>query len=302
MRVAVFYNSISNPSKFPNKVMLMDNFAQGVRHCGDEVIACHDKKLPTASFDAGFVLGYTKEDNFRKQIIDHTRSLGAVPIFVDSNVLHYARPEHEWHRYSLNTVYPDSGTYMFGALDSTKWDQYSGWHNTALKPWRTQGDHILVLCQRPNGFNMFVDQEDWLHHTIAQIRLYTQRPIMIRMHPGDGSRVKQIEKLHEKYGNSVTISTHANIRDALADCWCAVGLNSTPNVVALIEGIPTYVEDPVHSWAADVAFTDLSLIENPPTPDRSEWACKIANIHWSNQEVKSGQLWQSIKHYISSAR
>jgi hypothetical protein len=122
------------------------------------------------------------------------------------------------------------------------------------------------------------------------------------MHPGDGSRAKQIEKLQQKYGTSVTISTHANIRDALVNCWCAVGLNSTPNVVALIEGVPTYIEDPTHSWAADVAFNDLSQIENPPTPDRSEWIHKIANIHWSNQEVKSGKLWQAIKHYISSAR
>jgi hypothetical protein len=160
----------------------------------------------------------------------------------------------------------------------------------------------LIFCQRPKGFNMFIDQESWLDDTIAKIRQYSNRPIMIRMHPGDGTREKQIHKTRKKYRKAVTISYHENIRDALANCWCTVGINSTPNVVSAIEGIPGYIEDPQHSWAADVAFTDLSLLENPPMPDRSQWVNKIANIHWSNDEVKSGQLWSAIKRYISAFR
>jgi hypothetical protein len=149
---------------------------------------------------------------------------------------------------------------------------------------------------------MFLDQDTWLEKTVDKIRKHTQRPIMIRMHPGDGARFKQIEKIQKRYGTSVAISEHANIRDALVNCWCTVGINSTPNVVAAIEGIPGYVEDTRRSWAADVAFTDLAQIENPALPDRTEWAHKIANIHWSNQQVTSGQLWSAIKQYISSAR
>jgi hypothetical protein len=302
MKVGIFYNSISNPAKFSNKVMLMDNFAAGVRTQGDDVVDFRDNQLPDQKLDAGFVLGYTLEDNFRKKIIDQLRLQKTPSVFVDSNILHYARSEHEWHRYSLNSVYPNSGTYFFDQLDITKWHRFAGWHNTALKPWRTHGNHILILCQRPKGFNMFTDQEVWLDKTIKRIRKQSRRPIMIRMHPGDSARFKQIEKIQKKYGNSVTISDHANIRDALVDCWCTVGLNSTPNVVAAIEGIPGYIEDPTRSWAADVAFTDLSLIENPPMPDRTDWATKIANIHWSNDEVRSGALWTAIKRSIASSQ
>ena len=302
MKVGIFYNSISNPAKFSNKVMLMDNFAVGVKANGDEVIEFRNNVLPSQPIDAGFVLGYTLEENFRKKIIDLLKAQKIPSIFVDSNILHYARKEHEWHRYSLNSVYPDTGTYFFSDLDKTKWQTYSTWHNAELKPWRTDGTHILILCQRPKGFNMFTNQEVWLDKTLDKIRKYSQRPIMIRMHPGDGTRFKQIEKIQKKYGNSVTISEHENIRDALVNCWCTIGINSTPNVVAAIEGIPGYVEDTKRSWAADIAFTDLSLIETPPLPDRSEWIHKIANIHWSNDEVKSGKLWTAIKNYISSAR
>jgi hypothetical protein len=301
MKVGIFYNSISNPAKFSNKVMLMDNFAMGARVHGDEIVEFRDNTLPDQKLDAGFVLGYTLEDNFRKKIIDQLRLQKVPAVFVDSNILHYGRKEHEWHRYSLGSVYPDSGTYFFDALDRTKWNTFSSWHGVELKPWRTAGNHILVLCQRPKGFNMFTDQEVWLDKTVSRLRKRSQRPIMIRMHPGDGTRFKQIEKIQKKYGTTVTISQHDNIRDALVNCWCTVGINSTPNVVAAIEGIPGYVEDLAHSWAADVAFNDLALVETPPMPDRSEWIHKIANIHWSNDEVRSGKLWSAIKNYISAS-
>ena len=302
MKVGIFYNSISNPAKFSNKVMLMDNFKSGVLANNDQVVEFRDNVLPDQQLDAGFVLGYTLEENFRKKIINQLKYQNAASIFVDSNILHYARKEHEWHRYSLNSVYPDTGTYFFDKLDPNRWPAYSNWHNAAMKPWRTNGEHILIFCQRPKGFNMFIDQEAWLDTIISKIRKHSARPIMIRMHPGDGTRDKQIQKIQKKYGKTITISTHDNIRDALVNCWCTVGINSTPNVVSAIEGIRGYIEDPMHSWAKEVAFTNIAQLENPPLPDRSEWINKIANIHWSNTEVKSGQLWSKIKTYISASR
>lgn len=307
MKVGIFYNSIRNPAKFSNKVDLMNNFKAGVIAQGDEIVDYHDNRLPDQDLAAGFVLGYTLEDNFRKKIIDTLRNRKIPQIFVDSNILHYARKEHEWHRYSLNSVYPNDGVYFFNNIDTTKWSTYSEWHGAKLKPWRTNGEHILILCQRPKGWNMFgTDQDHWLEKTIDKIRkIEAKRPIVVRMHPGDGARFKQIDKINKRYSGKterVTTSTNENIREDLVNCWCTVGYNSTPNVVSLIEGIPAYVEDPAHSWAADMAFTNLELIKDPPLPDRSEWIHKIANIHWSNEEVRSGRLWAAIKNYISSAR
>ena len=303
MKVGVFYNSFRNPAKFPNKVALMDNFAQGVTVNGDTVEKFYDSGLPAHPLDCGFVLGYTLEDNFRRRIIDSLESRGVPVVYVDSNILHYARPEHEWHRYSLNAVYPSTGVYFFDNLDPDKWQRFSEFHNVRARPWRSHGKHVLIFCQRPHGWNMFGNnQESWLFDTVASIRRYTDRPIMIRMHPGDGSRQAQIDRIKQHLGNQVSISNHANIRDALTDCWASVGYNSTPNVVSAIEGVPVYVQDPANSWAADVAFTDLSQIEQPPMPDRTAWLTRIANIHWSNQEVRDGLLWRAVKKYISSAR
>jgi hypothetical protein len=302
MQVGIFYNSISNPAKFSNKVMLMDNFKAGVIANGDVVIEYQGNQLPDRPLAAGFVLGYTLEDNFRRKIINCLRNQNTPQVFVDSNILHYARPGiHEWHRYSLNSVYPNDGVYFFDAVNPDKWQTYSQWHGINSKSWRTGGKHILVLAQRPKGWNMFgKDQDQWLETVINQLKQYTDRPIRVRMHPGDGSRDKQIDKLIKRGG--VAISSASNIQEDLIDCWTTVGYNSTPNVVAAIEGIPCYIADPVHSWAKDIAYTDLSQMENPPMPDRTEWLNKIANIHWSNSEVKSGLLWESIKKYISSVQ
>lgn len=306
MKVGIFYNSIRNPAKFSNKVMLMDNFKAGVEMSGDAVVEYRENTLPDQPLDAGFVLGYTLEDNFRKKIIDSLRAQKTPAVFVDSNILHYSRKEHEWHRYSLNGVYPTQGIYFFNNIDQQKWNVYSQWHGAELKPWREgrNGQHILILCQRPKGWNMFGnDQDAWLDKMIDKIyKIDRKRPIVVRMHPGDGTRFKQIEKLQKRYGNGIRISSADNICEDLVNCWCTVGYNSTPNVVARIEGVPGYVEDPVHSWANGVSFTELEQILNPPLPDRNEWIHQIANIHWSNEEVRSGQLWLSIKNYISASR
>jgi hypothetical protein len=308
MKVGIFYNSISNPNKFSNKVALMDNFKQGVLANGDQVVEYRSNTLPAESLDAGFILGYTLEQNFRRRIIDTLTEQGTPRVFVDSNILHYARGEHEWHRYSLNSVYPNDGVYFFNDLDRTKWDVYSQWHGVTMRPWREPDrknyQHILVLCQRPHGWNMFGNnQEEWLDNLVENIRsIEPKRKIVFRMHPGDGTRMQQIERLRTKYGKQANFSEGENIRDALADAWCTVGYNSTPNVVAAIKGVPCYLQDPTHSWAADVGFNDLLKILEPPMPDRSEWIHKIANIHWSNEEVRSGKLWAAIRQYISAAR
>lgn len=305
MRVGIFYNSISNPVKFSNKNNLMDNFKDGVLINNDHILEYRERNSPIdGGLDAGFILGYTLENNFRKHIITNLENNDIFRIYVDSNILNYANPAHEWHRYSLNSVYPSDGIYFYGQeLDKTKWDTFSKFHGVTAKPWRSNGNHILILCQRSNGWNLFgSNQERWLYKTITKIKKHSDRPIVIRMHPGDRNRFSLINAMKERYGSSITISENPNIFQDLRNCWCSVGYNSTPNVVSIIEGVPAIISDGVNSWASGMASTMLNSIENPLMPDRNEWIHRVANIHWSNQEIKSGKLWSNIKNYISSVR
>lgn len=305
-KLGIFYSSVSNHLKYPNKTLLMDNFKHGAELSDTTIIEYHEKDgIIDPTLDAGFILGYTLDNNYRKHIINTLDKNNSYRVFVDSNILNYSNPEHEWHRYSLNSVYPSTGIYFFGELDKTKWDTFSKYHNVTLKDWRINGNHILILCQRSTGWNLFgINQERWLHKTITKIRKHSERPIVIRMHPGDRARFLLTDILNEKYINddSITVSQNENIKQDLENCWCTVGYNSTPNVVSVIEGIPSIVTDPENCWAADVCGYKLNTIENPIMPDKSEWIHKIANIHWSNDEVKSGKLWSHIKDYISLSR
>lgn len=299
--VGIFYSSITNIHKAPHKQLLMDNFRDGVHATGDIVVEYRSRVIPVDHMDCAFVLGYTLEQNYRGGIIADCKERGIPVVFVDSNILHYSNPGHEWHRYSMNSVYPSDGTYFFGDLED-KWDHFSSSNGVTLKPWRSVGDHILILAQRGKGWNLKgIDQVEWIVDTVEKVREYSARPIVIRMHPGDGNRVVQIDRLLARLEN-VTISSNPNIVDDLHNCWCTIGYNSTPNVVARIEGVPGYVHDPINSWAKDTSFSSLNLIETPMVCDRGQWLNEIANIHWSGDEVKSGKLWKQISNYISTSR
>ena len=53
-----------------------------------------------------------------------------------------------------------------------------------IKPWRTQGDYILLAGQVPWDASVdHIDMRDWLIKKIDEIRKYTETPILFRPHP-----------------------------------------------------------------------------------------------------------------------
>lgn len=301
MEVGIFFNSVNNIHKHPHKYSVLESFMKGVNFT-DTTVEYHSKLFNlNRSLTAGVILGYTLDDTIRKHIITSLENNNIHRIFIDSNILNYANPNQKWHRFSLNSVYPTDGIYFFTDIDKTRWDTFSKDHGVTLKPWRTNGEHIVILCQRSNGWNLVgTNQMKWLRDTITNLRYYTDRKIVVRLHPGDKFKVALQQEIVKRYP-FVTVSTHDNIVQDLQNCWCTIGYNSTPNVVSVIEGIPSIISDPAKSWANGVAGTSLSAVEKPPIPDREEWIHQIANIHWSNEDLATGKLWTHVREYINSA-
>lgn len=301
MRVGIFYSSISNIHKALHKQNLMDNFRQGVLQNSDTVIDFRNRNQYIDKLDAGFVLGYTLENTYRRKIIDTLKLLRAKIIFVDSNIFSYGRNVHQYHRYSVNSVYPTDGEYFLGKdLRNNKVTEILNYHKLELKPWRQTGNHILILGQRTQSWNMLNRNGlDWIIGMVSRVKQYTDRKIVIRLHPGDKTfDLENRHKLHQIFGRSnVVVSTNSNISMDLVNAWCSVGYNSTPNCASVIEGIPVYLDDPLNSWAREVGFDDLSKINDPPMPDRDEWLEKIANIHWNNTEISNGSYWNRFKKF-----
>jgi len=301
MKVGIFYSSITNIHKAPHKENLMDCFRDGVNICGDEVIEFRSPSDNIPKLDAGFILGYTLENNYRKRIIDILKLQRSKIIFVDSNIFSYGRASHFYHRYSVNSVYPTDGEYFLGNEQyASKLNDILTHHKISIEPWRQNGDHILVLGQRTLSWNMPNQNGlDWITNVIKRLKKITDRKIIVRLHPGDKSfNTENKKKLHSLYGRKgVAISNNDNIRTDLTNAWCSVGFNSTPNCVSVIQGIPVYLDDPLNSWACDVGFDDINLIESPVMNDRSQWLDKIAHIHWSNDEISSGKYWGRFKSF-----
>jgi len=304
LTAVAYYAGIPPNNSNLEKPLILDYFCQGVIAVGDTAVA--HKEMSVLDCDVALIQGFVHNDgkqmphlNLRKSAIDRQYKNGKRSLVVDSNLFLYVNKTNPLHylRYSFDGVFPTTGFYFDKDIDPSRWIKISRNLNLNLKPWRTSGNHILLCLQRNGGWSMGgVSSIDWMNLTIASIRKYSNRPIVVRAHPGD-KKIKSILKINHK---NVLLSTKENLVDDLRGAWATVVYNSSPSVASIIEGVPAFLTDtiPQHSQSFDVANTDISNIENPVMPDRQAWVEKLAMCHWNFDELKSGEAWQFFKKYI----
>jgi hypothetical protein len=226
---------------------------------------------------------------FRQHIIDQQRQHGGRTVIADSNLFlyHDTKNPHHYLRYSYDGIFPNTGEYCDHNPDPTRWTTIQQEMGIHVRAWRGTGNHILVCLQRNGGWSMGnVSVVDWATSTIAQLRQHTDRPIVIRPHPGDKRAAEYMKQFSAN--NQLKNVTVSNSVDPLVR-------NSSPTVGAAIEGIPVFVTDPERSQCRDIAGTDLSQIENPVMPDRTAWLQRISQFHWSHADLTSGRCWAHMR-------
>jgi hypothetical protein len=307
--VAIYHKTVPN-AKNQEKIDLLKNFSLGVRAAGN--VSFDNQSYSYQATDVGVIQGWLGEGlittphlQLRNTVITNQLKNKKYVVAVDSNLFLYANTVNPLHylRYSFNGVFPNTGIYCDTAVDSSRWQKLSRNLNITLKDYRTNGDHILVCLQRNGGWSMgSIDVQDWTIQTINTIRQYSNRPIIIRPHPGDKASREFLNprspKCRIKFSKAVRLSTNANLVDDLRNCWAAVNYNSSPVVGAAIEGVPIFVMDPIKSQCRDVANTDLAQIENPLRPDRQAWAERLSMFHWNFDELKSGECWTHMRSFV----
>jgi hypothetical protein len=267
--IITYHNTVPN-SKNQEKIDLLRYFSQGVKAGGDNSIDCNSfQYIPS---DVGVIQGWlgqgpiaTKHLLLRNEVIQRQLKNNKHVVAVDSNLFLYSNTSNPLHylRYSFNGVFPNTGIYCDTTINSDRWKKISKNLNLSLKDYRTTGDHILICLQRNGGWSMgSVDVQDWAIQTINTLRQYSDRPIIIRAHPGDKASREYLNpaspKCKIKFSKAVQLSTNVNLVDDLKNCWAAVNYNSSPVVGAAIEGVPIFVMDPPKSQCAEVANLDLS--------------------------------------------
>lgn len=303
MKTVVSYLAgVPSLHKNPHKVEILKKFVEGVKRAGDNGVAHTGRNLIPA--DVGVIQGWVHDGSdlsphlmLRKKVSENKSNKHT--IVADSNLFNYAiGKDHpmQYLRYSMDGVFPTTANYFWDNVDPSRWRQISKDLGIVLKDWRTTGNHILICTQRNGGWSMQgIDVVKWLNQTVRDLRKYTDRPIIVRGHPGD----KQAKKYLNIKTKTWSLSKNDSIVDDFKNAWAVVVYNSTPSVASTIEGIPAFITDPnpMVSQAYEVANTDLSLIENPVFFERQKWVEKLSMCHWKFEELSNGEAWKHIRSY-----
>lgn len=300
--VASYLSGVPSAQKSPHKIEVLKRFAEGVTAAGDNGIAHIGNHL--INCDVGVIQGWVHEGSpnsphliLRKKVAENKQNRHT--IIIDSNLFNYKDKNHPIHysRYSMNGVFPTTGNYFWTNPDPRRWQQISRDLGITLKDWRTTGNHILICTQRNGGWSMKgLNVSQWLEKTVDEIKKYSNRPIIVRGHPGDKSAASYLKSKPGRY----TVSTNEHILQDFANAWAVITYNSTPGVAASIEGIPAFITDPIPetSQAYAVGNYDISKIENPDLKDRQGWIERLSMCHWNFNELSNGSAWKHMKLFL----
>jgi hypothetical protein len=303
--VASYLMGIPPGNTNPEKPQIIVNFIEGVWSAGDKgSIVCDYTPIDA---DVAVVQGFVHPGGkvgqhltLRKNVFEKQQRDGKRSIIVDSNLFLYADPgnSNKFLRFSYDGIFPNTGEYCNDNPNPARWDLIQKRLGIKLKPWKKNGTDILICCQRDGGWSMGGEQlMPWLVRTVQQIRKHSDRRIVVRFHPGDKNHLNH-KRMLARYRLPNVIVTHSqNILQDFITAYCVVNFNSSPTVAAAIEGIPSIVLDPMRSQASAVSHHSLADIEKLKEFDRESWIQKMAQMHWTLDELKDGTAWRHLRQW-----
>jgi hypothetical protein len=161
--------------------------------------------------------------------------------------------------------------------------------NLRLKPWKYNGEYILICGQHDKSLQWvnMPSMSQWVHSTISYIRARTDRPIIFRPHPR--CRLPAIEHEFKNVRRQEPKQVHGTYDDfdmKFDNIWATVSWSSNPGIHSIINGVPAFTGP--SSLAFDVADQKLDNIENPLYPDRTQWLNDYAWTEFTIEEIAEG--------------
>lgn len=190
---------------------------------------------------------------------------------------------HRGHTWKMGVNGTGGDAYWGQGIDAARPEKL----DIQLKPWQTTGNNIVIAVQRH-------DSEQWLHqpdinqwtaNTVRRIQKVSDRPIVLRKHPRQQISIPTgctLDTPKQLFGTYDTF----DFTNALSNAWAVVNWNSGPGSQAIINGVPAFVGS--SSLAAPVGNLDVTNIEKPLRPDRSQWLVNICHTEWTIDEIASG--------------
>jgi hypothetical protein len=259
----------------------------------------------------------SKKEKKIGHIYDYVLKSGKPFIVTESAVFRRNMPKPpnpmSYHRFSWTSYFQDEGDYCNANSPDDRWKQIQKDQNIEIKDWRNTGEYVLVILQRPGDSSLrkLIEQhgsyDTFINYTISEIQKYTDRPIVMRMHPLRQDKQRNLINAFQEYSDkkNITISTNTHgagfleggsgLYEDFRNAWCVVGFNSNALTESICEGIPTFSMCS-SSMAWDCSNTDLSQIETPKIFDRQQWLNNLSYCQWREDECVAGL---PAKHLLS---
>jgi hypothetical protein len=306
---------------------LLKFMAEGIRACGDEPVMINENKSgpttdgemePTTPIVCMYGYGGTNQRHHTKgrrlELVDRAKAKGIKVITFDGGLLSSfgntsTYPNH-YFRVSLFSPM-NNGDFLSDNSPSDRWEMLKKEFNVKYEPWRKSNpdDPILFVLQPQDNWSMNeLDPVVWFNDVYKILRPLTNRKFIARPHPNHVDSIAQ--RLHE-FPSDVEVAIgqklfhgdekknyRLNFQDVIANCHAVVTHNSTASTESCIRGIPTFcTSDLALCWP--VANTDLTKIESPEMPDRTQWVYDLGYKLWSTEEIKSGKVFARFKEKLN---
>ena len=322
MKVEIFRRTVKD-RKRGNSYELLYHLKEGIEAAGDDAVIVNEnmsgptvegEMTPTAPMAAMFGYGGDKQMHHtkgrRRELADNCRAKKIPLITFDGGLLSSfgnvsTSPDHHF-RVSLYTPMND-GNFLSENSPSDRWEMLVKKFNVKYEPWRKSdpSDPIIFVMQPKDNWSMNeLDPIDWFKGVYEKLRPITNRKFIVRPHPNNVSNILEREKelpsdVEIQYTKKHFVGDEKkyyrfHFQDVITNCHAVVTHNSTASVDSCVRGIPTFVtSDLALCWP--VANKDLTKIESPDYPDRTQWVNDLGYKLWSIKEIRDGTVYKRFK-------
>jgi hypothetical protein len=259
-------HAIESEYRYERKGYMYDPTLESfVRGCGGQITTwSKTETTPTPVV----LRGITK----RKQM-DACRATGKDFYYIDTGYFGNGKKKL-YHRITKNDVQ------NFGPVIERPGDRFER-TGVQLKKVRATGSKILLAPPSQKLLNLYdIDLETWLAQTLAEIRVHTDREVVIR----------------RKQGRSVRINDDTIEMALDQDIYCLITYSSIAAGEAIFHGKPAITLGP--NAAAAVCSTSIADIEKIHRPNLDKiraWAYHMSYCQFTEVEMRDGTAWRILQ-------
>lgn len=215
-----------------------------------------------------------------------------------------------WHRIGVDGHLYGQGDFNAKNKDSSRLSRYQSEWKLNKKPWRGDGNHIVIAMQLPGDSSLRKqDLSEWVIGVVETLLQKTNKEIRIRTHPAfnddDHHQIINLYKYLGKLASPRVKFSYGNIvpwDEDLKNCYAVIAYSSGLSIDAIDNGIPVIAVDQAN-FAYDISshyVDDINSLKLVSEQEKAKWYNELSHSQWSTQEVTQGIVWNHLLPVIQT--